>query len=42
VLAFDDLGMEAIHEFTLQDSQMTVAVDMKGRSVFLLRVEPSA
>jgi tartrate dehydratase beta subunit/fumarate hydratase class I family protein len=42
VLAFADLGMEVIREFTLQDFQVTVAVDVTGRSVYRLRVEPSA
>lgn len=34
VVAFDDLGMEAIHEFELQDLLVTVAVDAKGRTVY--------
>ncbi len=33
VLAFADLGMEAIYEFTVQDMPVTVAVDSKGESV---------
>jgi len=33
VLAFADLGMEAIHEFELQDFPVTVAVDASGRSI---------
>ncbi|HSI56361.1 MAG TPA: fumarate hydratase [Ideonella sp.] len=33
VLAFGDLGMEAIHEFELVDFPVTVAVDSLGRSV---------
>jgi len=33
VLAFDDLGMEAIHEFEVQDMPVTVAVDARGTSV---------
>jgi fumarate hydratase class I len=33
VLAFADLGMEAIYEFTVQDMPVTVAVDSKGNSV---------
>ncbi len=33
VLAFADLGMEAIHEFTVEDMPVTVAVDAKGASV---------
>ena len=33
VLAFADLGMEAIYEFTVQDMPVTEAVDSKGVSV---------
>jgi fumarate hydratase class I len=33
VLAFEDLGMEAIYEFTVQDMPVTVAVDSSGESV---------
>jgi fumarate hydratase class I len=33
VLAFDDLGMEAIHEFDVVDMPVTVAVDANGESV---------
>ncbi|HEY0842722.1 fumarate hydratase [Methylotenera sp.] len=33
VLAFADLGMEAIYEFTVQDMPVTVAVDSRGGSV---------
>jgi len=33
VLAFDDLGMEAIYEFTVRDMPVTVAVDSTGDSV---------
>ena len=33
VLAFEDLGMEAIYEFTVQDMPVTVAVDSQGTSV---------
>ena len=33
VLAFADLGMEAIHEFVVQDMPVTVAVDTQGNSV---------
>ena len=33
VLAFEDLGMEAIYEFTVEDMPVTVAVDSKGNSV---------
>ncbi len=33
VLAFEDLGMEAIHEFEVKDMPVTVAVDSLGESV---------
>ncbi len=33
VVAFEDLGMEAIHEFTVEDMPVTVAVDSAGHSV---------
>ncbi|MFN7095120.1 MAG: fumarate hydratase C-terminal domain-containing protein, partial [Burkholderiales bacterium] len=33
VLAFADLGMEAIYEFEVEDMPVTVAVDSKGESV---------
>jgi fumarate hydratase, class I len=33
VIAFEDLGMEAIYEFDVQDMPVTVAVDSKGISV---------
>jgi fumarate hydratase class I len=33
VVAFDDLGMEAIYEFEVKDMPVTVAVDSKGESV---------
>jgi fumarate hydratase class I len=33
VLAFEDLGMEAIYEFDVVDMPVTVAVDAKGESV---------
>lgn len=33
VLAFPDLGMEAIHEFEVEDMPVTVAVDVRGESV---------
>jgi fumarate hydratase, class I len=33
VVAFHDLGMEAIYEFEVQDMPVTVAVDSKGNSV---------
>lgn len=36
VLAFADLGMEAIHEFTVEDMPVTVAVDATGASVHAL------
>ena len=33
VMGFDDLGMEAIYEFEVEDMPVTVAVDSKGNSV---------
>ncbi|NLO78720.1 MAG: fumarate hydratase [Xanthomonadaceae bacterium] len=33
VVAFEDLGMEAIHEFVVEDMPVTVAVDSRGVSV---------
>ena len=33
IVAFEDLGMEAIHEFEVQDMPVTVAVDHKGEAV---------
>jgi len=33
VIAFADLGMEAIYEFTVQDMPVTVAVDSHGQSI---------
>jgi len=32
-VAYEDLGMEAIHEFTIEDMPVTVAVDSKGESI---------
>ncbi len=33
VLAFEDMGMEAIYEFEVQDMPVTVAVDVNGNSI---------
>ena len=33
VVAFEELGMEAIHEFVVEDMPVTVAVDSKGEAV---------
>jgi fumarate hydratase class I len=33
VVAFADLGMEAIYEFEVKDMPVTVAVDVNGESV---------
>jgi fumarate hydratase class I len=33
VVAFEDLGMEAIYEFEVEDMPVTVAVDARGESV---------
>lgn len=35
IVAFGDLGMEAIREFEVEDMPVTVAVDSKGTSVHL-------
>ncbi len=35
VVAFEDLGMEAIHEFEVEDMPVTVAVDSNGDSVHI-------
>ena len=32
-MAFEELGMEAIYEFEVQDMPVTVAVDSSGESV---------
>ena len=33
IVAFEDLGMEAIHEMEIKDFPVTVAVDSEGTSV---------
>ncbi len=33
VVAFEELGMEAVHEFEVKDMPVTVAVDSTGESV---------
>ena len=33
VVAFEELGMEAIHEFIVEDMPVTVAVDHTGNSI---------
>lgn len=33
IVAYDDLGMEAIREFTVEDMPVTVAVDTQGNSI---------
>jgi fumarate hydratase class I len=33
IVAFEDLGMEAIREFEVKDMPVTVAVDVNGESV---------
>ena len=33
VVAFEDLGMEAIYEFFVEDMPVTVAVDSQGNSI---------
>ena len=39
VLAFEELGMEAIYEFTVEEMPVTVAVDVNGASVHRLGPE---
>lgn len=41
VVAFEDLGMEAIHAFELVDFPVTVAVDARGRTIHHFGVSPS-
>ena len=36
VVGFEDLGMEAIYEFTVEDMPVTVAVDSEGQNVHRL------
>ena len=36
VVGFEDLGMEAIYEFTVEDMPVTVAVDARGNNVHQL------
>jgi fumarate hydratase class I len=36
VVAFEELGMEAIYEFTVKDMPVTVAVDSEGTNVHAL------
>ena len=36
LMAFEDLGMEAIHEFQVEDMAVTVGVDAQGRSAHTL------
>jgi fumarate hydratase class I len=33
VVAFEEMGMEAVYEFEVQDMPVTVAVDVRGNSV---------
>jgi len=39
VLAFEDLGMEAVYEFVVEDIPVTMAVDAKGQSIHALGPE---
>jgi fumarate hydratase class I len=36
IVAFPDLGMEAIHEFVVEDMPVTVAVDSRGQSIHVI------
>ena len=42
VLVFEDLGMEAIREFVVEDFPVTVAVDATGRSIHRFQIAPAA
>jgi fumarate hydratase class I len=42
IVAFEDLGMEAIHEFELVDFPVTVAVDSMGTSIHRLAAMDAA
>jgi fumarate hydratase class I len=33
VLAYEDLGMEAIYEFVVRDMPVTVGVDARGKTI---------
>lgn len=33
IVAFEDLGMESVHEFVIEDMPVTVAVDVNGESI---------
>ncbi len=35
VIAFPELGMEAVHEFVVKDMPVTLAVDTRGNSVHI-------
>jgi fumarate hydratase class I len=37
VLAFEDLGMEAIYEFVVRDMPVTVAIDHMGRTIHWMK-----
>ena len=39
VLAYEDLGMEAIYEFVVRDMPVTVAVDARGRTIHWMSAE---
>jgi len=41
VLAYEDLGMEAIYEFVVRDMPVTVAVDARGRTIHWMSAERS-
>ena len=42
LVAFEELGMEAIHEFELADFPVTVAVDSRGTSIHRITAKPPA
>jgi len=39
VIAFPDLGMEAIHEFRAEEMPVTVAIDSRGASIHSIGLE---
>ena len=41
IIAFEELGMEAIREFVIEDMPVTVAVDNQGESVHQTGPQPN-
>lgn len=40
IVAFEDLGMEAVHEFVVEDMPVMVAVDTTGKSIHRIAIKP--